>query len=136
MVQNIEFVFLGLVVGVVSGLMGVGGAVFLVPALVYLFGWQQHLAQGTTLGMLTLPIVILGAWQYYQAGNMNIKVALLLGLGVFIGGYVGGLACRNQFGSPDEHPELWAGPRACRRGSRRGTKRQPFPSAANATGPG
>ncbi|HZY09781.1 MAG TPA: sulfite exporter TauE/SafE family protein [Bacteroidota bacterium] len=91
MVQNIEFVFLGLVVGVVSGLMGVGGAVFLVPALVYLFGWQQHLAQGTTLGMLTLPIVILGAWQYYQAGNMNIKVALLLGLGVFIGGYVGGL---------------------------------------------
>lgn len=91
MIHNIEFITLGLAVGVLSGLLGIGGAVFLVPALVYLFGWQQHLAQGTTLGMLTLPIVILGAWQYYQAGNMNIKVALLLGLGVFIGGYVGGL---------------------------------------------
>lgn len=99
MIQSIEFIILGLVVGVLSGLLGVGGAIFLVPALVYIFGWPQHMAQGTTLAMLVMPIVILGALQYYQAGNVNIKVALLMGLGVFIGGYFGGLIA-NQI-SPD-----------------------------------
>ena len=92
---NISYVVLGLVAGVFSGLLGIGGAVILIPALVYIFGWQQHTAQGTTLAMLTMPIVILGAWQYYRAGNVNIQVALLMGIGLFVGGYFGGWIANN-----------------------------------------
>jgi len=89
--HGLEFVILGLVVGVVSGMMGVGGAVFIVPALVYIFGWPQHLAQGTTLAMLVPPIGILAAWQYFQAGHVDLKVAGLMCLGFLVGGYFGGL---------------------------------------------
>jgi len=91
MIEIIQFVVLGLVIGIVSGILGVGGAIFIIPALVYLFGWDQHLAQGTSLAMLLPPIGILAAWQYYQAEHVNIKVAALLCLGFFVGGYFGGL---------------------------------------------
>lgn len=89
--HGLEFVILGLVVGILSGVMGVGGAVFIVPALVYLFGWQQHMAQGTTLAMLIPPIGILAAWKYYEAGHVDLKVAGFMCLGFFVGGYFGGL---------------------------------------------
>ncbi len=89
--ENAQFILLGLVVGVLSGIMGIGGAVFVVPALVYIFGWQQHMAQGTTLAMLIPPIGILAAWQYYTAGHVDLKVAGLLCAGFFVGGYFGGL---------------------------------------------
>lgn len=86
-----QYVVLGLVVGVLAGALGIGGAVFIVPALVYLFGWEQHMAQGTTLAMLIPPIGILAAWRYYQAGHVDIKIALLMCVGFFIGGYFGGM---------------------------------------------
>lgn len=89
--HGLEFVILGLAVGILSGMMGVGGAVFIVPALVYIFGWPQHLAQGTTLAMLVPPIGILAAWQYFQAGHVDLKVAGLMCLGFLVGGYFGGL---------------------------------------------
>ena len=88
--QNILFVLLGLIVGVLSGTLGIGGAVFVVPALVYMFGWEQHIAQGTTLAMLVPPIGILAAMKYYQAGHVNMVVAALLCAGFFVGGYFGG----------------------------------------------
>ena len=88
--QNILFVFLGLIVGILSGILGIGGAVFIVPALVYMFGWEQHIAQGTTLAMLVPPIGILAALQYYQAGHVNMAVAAFLCAGFFVGGYFGG----------------------------------------------
>lgn len=91
MIENTQFIVLGLAVGVLSGVMGVGGAVFIVPALVYLFGWQQHMAQGTTLAMLVPPIGILAAMKYYQAGHVDIRVAALMCVGFFVGGYFGGL---------------------------------------------
>ncbi|TAK59884.1 MAG: sulfite exporter TauE/SafE family protein [Bacteroidetes bacterium] len=87
----VQFIILGFLVGVLSGMIGVGGAVFIVPALVYLFGWQQHMAQGTTLAMLVPPIGILAAWKYYQAGNVNLKVAGLLCAGFFVGSLLGGI---------------------------------------------
>lgn len=89
--EIVQFVLLGLVVGVISGMMGIGGAVFLVPALVYFFGFQQHTAQGTTLVMLMFPVGVLAAWQYYTAGHVDLKVAGLLCAGFFVGGYFGGL---------------------------------------------
>ena len=64
--QTVIFALLGLVVGTLAGMLGIGGAVFIVPALVYLFGWEQHIAQGTTLAMLVPPIGILAAMKYYQ----------------------------------------------------------------------
>lgn len=88
--HGFEFVLLGLVVGIMSGIMGIGGAVFIVPALVYIFGWQQHMAQGTTLAMLIPPIGILAAWRYYTAGHVDFRVAGLLCVGFFVGGYFGG----------------------------------------------
>ena len=88
--QEIQFIVLGLVVGVLAGMLGIGGAVFIVPVLVYVFGWQQHMAQGTTLAMLIPPIGILAAWKYYQADHVDLKVAGLMCIGFFVGGYFGG----------------------------------------------
>jgi uncharacterized membrane protein YfcA len=93
--QMTLFALLGVVVGILAGILGIGGAIFVVPALVYLFGWEQHLAQGTTLAMLIPPIGILAAWRYYQAGHVDLKVAGILCVGFFIGGYFGG-AIANQ----------------------------------------
>lgn len=84
------FIVLGLVVGALSGLMGIGGAIVIVPVLVYAYGWEQHLAQGTTLAMLVPPIGILAAWRYYQAGHTDLRVAALLCAGFFVGSYFGG----------------------------------------------
>lgn len=89
--QPVLFVLLGLIVGALAGLLGIGGAIFVVPVLVYVFGWEQHMAQGTTLAMLVPPIGILAAWKYYQVGHADLKVAALLCLGFFAGGYFGGV---------------------------------------------
>ena len=88
--ETAGFIALGIAVGIMSGLMGVGGAIFIVPFLVYVLGWEQHMAQGTTLIMLVPPIGILAAWQYYKAGHADIRVALLLCAGFFVGAFFGG----------------------------------------------
>ncbi len=91
MSNPIIFILLGAAAGVLAGMLGIGGAIFIVPVLVYVMGWNQHLAQGTTLAMLLPPIGILAAWKYYQAGHVDLKVAGLLCLGFVAGGYVGGV---------------------------------------------
>jgi uncharacterized membrane protein YfcA len=83
------YVLLGLVAGFLSGLIGIGGGVIIVPSLIFLFGFSQHEAQGTTLGLLVPPIGILAAWTYYQQGYMDIKVAALICLGFLLGGLLG-----------------------------------------------
>ena len=97
-VQIVGFVFVGIIAGILSGILGIGGAVFVVPVLVYFYGWTQHLAQGTTLAMLIPPIGILAVWQYYQAGNTNLKVAGILCIGFVAGGYLGGLIANHLSG--------------------------------------
>ncbi|MDD4956304.1 MAG: sulfite exporter TauE/SafE family protein [Candidatus Omnitrophica bacterium] len=82
-------VVVGLLAGVVSGLIGIGGGIIVVPALIYIFGYNQHMAQGTTLAMLVPPIGILAAWTYYRNGHVNIIAAVLLCLGFVIGGLLG-----------------------------------------------
>ena len=82
-------VLLGIVAGALSGLMGVGGGIILVPALVYLLGMSQHRAQGTSLAILLLPIGVLAVWKYYQAGNVDIRMAGLIILGFVGGAYLG-----------------------------------------------
>ncbi len=69
--------------------MGIGGATVVVPALVFLFGFSQHQAQGTILAAMIPPIGLLAAMRYYQAGHVNVQVAVLIAVGFLIGGYFG-----------------------------------------------
>jgi uncharacterized membrane protein YfcA len=89
MVELILYGVLGLVAGTISGLVGIGGGVIIVPALVYLFGLSQHQAQGTTLALLVPPIGFLAAWTYYKKGYVDLRIAGLVCLGFFLGGLLG-----------------------------------------------
>ena len=80
----------GLLVGIFSGLVGVGGGILAIPIFVYLFGFNQKLAQGTSLTMLLPPTGLLAFLQYYKSGNADLKVGMLMAVGVFFGGYLGG----------------------------------------------
>lgn len=86
---NIAYIALGLIIGVLSGLIGIGGGVFIVPALVFLFGLTQQDAQGTTLALLIPPIGLLAAYTYYKAGHVNLTIAAFVAIGFFVGGLVG-----------------------------------------------
>nr|MBC7245867.1 sulfite exporter TauE/SafE family protein [Chloroflexota bacterium] len=86
------YLLIGLVAGTISGLIGIGGGVIIVPALVYLLGFSQHQAQGTTLALLVPPIGILAAWTYYRQGYVDLKVAIFVCLGFFVGGLLGAKA--------------------------------------------
>jgi uncharacterized protein len=81
---------LGLIAGVFSGIVGIGGGIILVPALVYIFGLSQHQAQGTSLGMLMLPVGILAVMQYYKQGFVDYKLVAFIAIGFVAGGYLGG----------------------------------------------
>jgi len=83
------YLLLGLIAGILSGLLGIGGGIIVVPALVLLFGFSQHVAQGTTLAMMVPPIGLLAAWMYYSRGHVDIKVAALMCVGFFVGGLLG-----------------------------------------------
>ena len=83
------YLLLGLISGIFSGLFGIGGAIVIIPCLVLLFGLSQHMAQGTTLALMEPPIGLLAAWIYYKAGFVDLKIAGLICLGFFIGGFVG-----------------------------------------------
>lgn len=80
----------GVLVGIFSGLVGIGGGVVLVPILAYGFGMSQEMAQGTTVALLLPPTGLLAFLQYHRAGHADLKIGLLLALGVFFGGYFGG----------------------------------------------
>jgi uncharacterized membrane protein YfcA len=83
------YLLLGLTAGILSGLIGIGGGIIIVPALVLFFGLSQHQAQGTTLALLVPPIGILAAWTYYRNGYVDLRIAAIVALGFFIGGLVG-----------------------------------------------
>jgi uncharacterized membrane protein YfcA len=88
--MNIVLLLLvGLLGGIFSGLIGIGGGIVLVPALVLLLGLSQHTAQGTTLAAMVPPIGLLAAWTYYSKGYVDLKIAGLICLGFFIGGLFG-----------------------------------------------
>jgi len=80
----------GIIAGYFSGLIGIGGGVIIVPALVLLFGFSQHTAQGTTLALLIPPIGILAVLSYYQKGFVDIKSAIIICIGFMLGGFIGG----------------------------------------------
>lgn len=80
---------IGLLAGILSGLVGVGGGIIVVPALVFFLGFTQKEAQGTSLGLLLLPIGILAVLNYYNKGLIDIKVVGIMAFGFLLGGYLG-----------------------------------------------
>jgi uncharacterized protein len=85
----IILVIIGLAAGVLSGLVGVGGGIIIVPALVFFLGFSQHEAQGTSLGLLLLPVGILAVMNYYNKGYIDIKVVLVMCAAFVLGGWLG-----------------------------------------------
>ena len=83
-------IILGCIAGFLSGMVGIGGGIILVPALVIFFGLNQHTAQGTTLAMLSFPVSLVAAYSYHQKGQVDWRIALILCVGFIIGGYLGG----------------------------------------------
>ncbi len=88
MVQ-ISYIILGVVAGCLSGMLGIGGGLVLIPAMVFIFGFTQLQAQGTTLALMVPPIGLLAAIRYYQNGNVKLGMAGFICLGFFVGGLLG-----------------------------------------------
>lgn len=80
---------IGLIAGVFSGLMGIGGAIIMIPALIYFLQMDQQSAQGTSIAIMLPPVGLLAAYNYYKAGALNIKYAAIIAVAFFIGGYFG-----------------------------------------------
>lgn len=91
--MDVSFILIVLLVGAIAGMLGgmigIGGGLVIVPALVYFLGFSQHSAQGTSLGLIMLPVGILGVWQYYKQGHVDFRVVGLLAVGFVVGSYFG-----------------------------------------------
>ncbi len=85
----LSLLVIGILAGVLSGLIGVGGGVIMIPLLVFVLGYSQHSAQGTSLAVLAIPVTFLAAYNYYTEGYINWKFALIIAVGFVIGGYFG-----------------------------------------------
>lgn len=89
-VQEIIILLLvGLLAGLLAGGLGIGGGIVIVPALVLLFGFTQHQAQGTSLAVLLFPVVSLGVWNYFKAGYVNFKFVFIIIIAFVIGSFLG-----------------------------------------------
>jgi uncharacterized membrane protein YfcA len=82
-------ILVGIAAGMLGGLVGVGGGIIIVPALVYFIGFSQKTAQGTSLGLIMLPVGILGVLQYYKQGHVDFRVVGLLAIGFLAGSFFG-----------------------------------------------
>jgi uncharacterized protein len=85
----ILYIAIGLAAGVFAGVFGVGGGIVIGPALILLARFVPQTATGTSLGALVLPVGILGAWEYYRNGHLNITASLWIALGLFVGAWFG-----------------------------------------------
>jgi len=82
-------IMVGVAAGILSGLVGVGGGIIIVPALIYFIGFSQKTAQGTSLALIMLPVGIFGVMQYYKQGHVDYKIVGLLALGFLVGSFFG-----------------------------------------------
>jgi len=80
---------IGLAAGILGGLIGVGGGIIIVPSLIYFLGFSQKEASGTSLGILLLPVGILGVLQFYKAGYIDMRTVWLVSFGFLVGSYFG-----------------------------------------------
>lgn len=87
--MTIGYLLIGLAGGIFGGLLGIGGGTVVVPALVFFYQMTQHKAQGTLLAAFLLPVFILAVLNYYKHGNVDVHAAVLIAVGIFVGGYFG-----------------------------------------------
>jgi uncharacterized membrane protein YfcA len=88
--QNVTIIaVIGAMAGLLGGILGLGGAIIIIPAMVMLLGYSQQMAQGTALMMMVLPVGALAAFQYYQKGFVDVKASLIMALFFTVGGYFG-----------------------------------------------
>ncbi|MEO5683576.1 MAG: sulfite exporter TauE/SafE family protein [Chitinophagaceae bacterium] len=80
---------IGLAAGILSGMIGIGGGIIIVPALVFVLGFSQQQAQGTSLGLLLLPVGILAVLNYYKQGFIDVKVVGIMCITFILGGWLG-----------------------------------------------
>ena len=91
-------IIIGLLAGVLSGLFGIGGGVVIVPALIYVAGFRQHMATGTSLAVLLPPIGIAAAYEYHRHGNVNLRAAAIIAVAVLVGGWLGAVVANRMPG--------------------------------------
>jgi uncharacterized protein len=82
-------IVIGIITGFMAGMLGIGGAIIMIPALVFFMGFSQQTAQGTSLAVMLPPVGILAAYNYYKAGQVDIKFAVILAVCFLIGSYFG-----------------------------------------------
>ncbi len=87
--QLLVLVLVGLLAGALSGFVGVGGGIIIVPAMIYFMNMNQMQAQGVSLALLMLPVGILGVMNYYKAGHIQFSYVLIIAIGFVLGNYVG-----------------------------------------------
>jgi uncharacterized membrane protein YfcA len=87
--MTVVFIVIGVLAGILAGLFGIGGGLLIVPALVLVARMPIQGAIGTSLGALLLPAGLLGALVYYRSGQLDVKAALLIAAGLFVGAWVG-----------------------------------------------
>ncbi len=85
----ILLILIGLIAGVLSGIMGVGGGVVMIPLMIFLLGFNQYQAQGTSLAVLAVPVTFLAAYNYYDNGYVNWKYAAVIAVFFVVGGFLG-----------------------------------------------
>ena len=85
----IILIIIGIAAGILGGMVGVGGGIVIVPALVFFLGFSQKMAQGTSLGILLLPVGLFGVMQYYKEGYVDMKVVLIISAGFLLGSLFG-----------------------------------------------
>ncbi|BAZ48075.1 hypothetical protein NIES4103_06800 [Nostoc sp. NIES-4103] len=103
----IQMLLIGLVAGVAGGMFGIGGGAIMVPAMVLLVGLDQKFATGTSIAAQILPIGLLGAAVYYRSGNINLKYAVLIAVGLLIGNLFGALFANQPFISSELMKKLY-----------------------------
>jgi uncharacterized protein len=82
-------IIVGLIAGFLGGMIGLGGAIILIPAMVMLLPMDQRMAQGTTIAVMLPPVGFFAAYNYYKAGYVNIKYALVIAVVFMLGSYLG-----------------------------------------------
>ncbi|BAY88677.1 MULTISPECIES: sulfite exporter TauE/SafE family protein [unclassified Tolypothrix] len=103
----IQMLLIGLVAGIAGGMFGIGGGAIMVPAMVLLIGLDQKFATGTSIAAQILPIGILGAAVYYRNGQLNIKYAVIIAVGLVIGNLFGALFANQPFISSETMKKLY-----------------------------
>jgi len=93
------FILIGALSGIAAGLFGIGGGVVIVPGLIYWAGFSQHRATGTSLAVLLPPIGLAATLEYYRHGNVDVRAALVLAAGMFVGS-AGGAWLANRMQGP------------------------------------